>query len=527
MKDSIVNSEDSRILNPCYKAKGTTITEYHDSYKLKLYLVFIFFISCLVNTLLEIFREVLIIKKQTPSSIYFIKLFLTFPLTFFVMICIQKALNNYDISKIYKFVTVLYIIYFFILGILMLPYENRIQKGNVWVLDHICDNKLEARGMKFVVSILYIFSEWIYTLLYVLSELYGSFMVSYLFFTFANSVCTKSEMEDVLPYLSTTTAMSMILSAGIYVFFDFVKRRISYKASMEITIISFICISFLTMVLYFLILSLNKKVAKGTFETFDNHNIDKPNTDSLWDILESRLLRNLAWISIMYSFNSGILEASFKNSLSDGSKQLERPIDQYSSVFINTGLVIISLAILFINFGFYRKLKGVGFLFSSLTSPIVSFVSISIISLLSFYNFPTKTRRGMFFNNLLVDKPKYINCENWIVTISGCFIKVTKFINFDMAKECISMRISKRYRGKYKSVYDGVCIKLGKSISSLYGAFFTMFGIADIRQISPITFVVCTLTNYIWIRSVLYLNKKYKESLAYNREIDVDIDKRE
>lgn len=526
MENPIVNAEDPRIIKSCYMARSTIIDAEVDRSKLKTYLGIMFFLIGLISSLLEIFREVLIITKQTPSSIYFIKLFLTFPVTFIIMILIQYALNKYDLSKIYKFVIICYIIFFFAFALLLLPNEDALQKGKVWVNDLTCDDKLSNRGMKFIIPILYIYSEWIYTFLYVASEVWGTFMVSYLFFTYANSLSSKSEMEDILPYLSTITAISMILSALLYVSFDYVKSLISYKTAMIVTSISFICIGCLTCLIYFLKVKCEKHFKSNIPEEYITKKTNKE-SESLWKLLESRLLRNMALISIIYSFNAGIIEASFKNSLTDGSKIREIPVDRYSSVFINSGLIIISLVILVINFGLYKKMKSVGLLFSSLISPIVSLVSIVLVSCLSFYNYPTRTQKGLFLNNYLMNKPKIINFENWVVTISGCLIKVTKYVNFDMAKECISMRISAAYRGKYKSVYDGVCIKLGRSFSSLYGAFFTIFGVTDIRQISPITLSVCIFTSYLWIRSVFYLNKKYQESLAYNQEIDVDIPKNE
>lgn len=237
MENSIVNSEDSRIINSFYKARSTILDTDVDRSNLKIYLGLIFFITCLINSLLEIFREVLIITKQTPSSIYFIKLFLTFPVTFIIMILIQYALNKYDLSKIYRFAMICFIIYFFVFGIFLLPSENKIQKGKIWVNDLTSDDKLTNRGMKFIIPILYIYSEWIYTLLYVSSEMWGTVMVSYLFFTYANSISTKSEMVDILPYLSSMTAVSMILSAFLYLIFDYVKSLIMYKTALIVTYI--------------------------------------------------------------------------------------------------------------------------------------------------------------------------------------------------------------------------------------------------------------------------------------------------
>ena len=84
------------------------------------------------------------------------------------------------------------------------------------------------------------------------------------------------------------------------------------------------------------------------------------------------------------------------------------------------------------------------------------------------------------------------------------------------------MRVPVKYRYKFKSFYDGVCIKIGKSIISLYGTFLTFIEIPDIRQVSYVSFIFLIFANFLWIRSVCYLSKKYNESIEQNSEIDVD-----
>jgi AAA family ATP:ADP antiporter len=86
----------------------------------------------------------------------------------------------------------------------------------------------------------------------------------------------------------------------------------------------------------------------------------------------------------------------------------------------------------------------------------------------------------------------------------------------------ISMRIPESKRGKYKSVYDGICIKLGKSLSAFYGAFFTVLEIPNLKKVAPITLVLIVITNAYWIKAVLYVNKKFQECQEKNTEFDED-----
>ncbi|EOB13854.1 ADP,ATP carrier protein 1, partial [Nosema bombycis CQ1] len=484
--------------------------------KLKYSLIFTFFITTMINTLLEIFREIFIITKQQPSSIYFIKLFLTFPLIFGFMLIVQKSLSKYSLSVIYNFLTIIYVIFFILLGSLLLPNENLVQKGQVWVEEYVISVKLEEKRLKFLEPILYIYGEWIYTAIYVAAEMYGTFMIGLFYFTFANSLCTKAEMEDIFPYLSSTSAISMIISALLYMLFDFIKQRVSDDTSMMITSLLFITLSCLTLLIYFM----NKMMEKNFKKSLETVYIPNKTTSNIWKLLESRLLRNISIILLVYSFSSGILDATWKNSLSDASKRYNIPTDKYSSVFVSVNYTLIPLSILIVNIFMYKYVIKLGWLFSSLITPLLSISTFTLISCLSFYNYPTETEKGFMFNDFLKKMPKFLDFENWTITISIVLIKICKFVNFDMAKEMISMRIPESKRGKYKSVYDGICIKLGKSLSAFYGAFFTVLEIPNLKKVAPITLALIVITNAYWIKAVLYVNKKFQECQEKNTEFD-------
>ena len=94
--------------------------------KVKILLSLTFLMACVINTLLEFYREIVIITKQIPSSLYYIKLFFSLPIICLMMSYVQKALNVYSILSIVNFIIFGFIGIFFLIGSLLIPFEYKI-----------------------------------------------------------------------------------------------------------------------------------------------------------------------------------------------------------------------------------------------------------------------------------------------------------------------------------------------------------------------------------------------------------------
>jgi len=83
------------------------------------------------------------------------------------------------------------------------------------------------------------------------------------------------------------------------------------------------------------------------------------------------------------------------------------------------------------------------------------------------------------------------------------------------------MKIDPANRGKYKSVYDGLCGKLGKSVGSIYvlGSAI-LFNTSNFRDTVVMALPFVWATSACWFLVVIYLGKKYNDSVSRNAYID-------
>jgi len=102
--------------------------------------------------------------------------------------------------------------------------------------------------------------------------------------------------------------------------------------------------------------------------------------------------------------------------------------------------------------------------------------------------------------------------------------KITKYAAFDIAKECISMRINIKYRARFKGIYDGVCGKLGKAGGALLQIICNFLcNTNDIRESSFAYFMISFIIILLWFYFVFYLAGKYDESIRNDKDVDIDL----
>lgn len=509
--------------------------------KTKIFLVIIYFLITMILTLFELYKDMKVIDKQIPSSLYFTKLLISLPLNIYLIYLIQKALDIYSISKVYDFILIFFIIMYLVLGFIFLPNCDIIQKGRIWTLDIFCDGKMRAKGLEGFQSLSYMYSEWISTLCCVLYELWGSLAIGYGFYTFANFCCNIVEMNSILPYLSTITAVTMISSAILLCFEAWIRNNVGI---FNIDSLFFITLGVLTILVlaikrYMLfkklfniknnVLEFNSdsveqtnyvsdKTKKTSLKeqnllTFEDNTILKPKENIILDLLRSKLLRSMCLCAIFYSLNSGIVDMSFKNALAVGCKAHNLSSEKYSKPFLIFSFFLSGSFILLYNFVARNWLITRSWLFISIIPPTVSLIFVIAITSFNFFN---------CFFSLSNNLKNLITYENWTASLGISCIKISKYMMYDVSKEMLTMKIPQKYRFRYKSLYDGICLKLGKSAVSLYNIFFTLIGVNDIRNISILTLILYVFFYLMWIKSIVYLNVKY--SCSHNDEIDVDIE---
>ncbi|KAI5179859.1 hypothetical protein PAEPH01_2700, partial [Pancytospora epiphaga] len=207
------------------------------------------------------------------------------------------------------------------------------------------------------------------------------------------------------------------------------------------------------------------------------------------------------------------------------AKYLGREKGAYSGWYNNLDQYITAITVIVLNMSSFSNLTQTTSWFTvAILTPIVACISTVCILGIATYNAATEDATVGWINSLFSGYKMMIKAENYLGMICMAAMKIFKFTAFDVTKEKISMRIEGRYRPKFKSVFDGIFNKGGKSFGAFYGILINVFSSnIDIRGMSPITSVFSILFIFCWGLSVLYLSGSYERSLSSKSNVDIDL----
>lgn len=491
----------------------------------------IFGFAVYVYSVSRVLKDAFVISKQLPASIFFLKFGVILPFSFIITGFMQKLLCNNSVSRIFDRTLIAFALLYILLGVFFLPQAHRIQFEKFWARDIFADNKMEGKGLVFLLPIFLIFNEWTSSLVYVTAEFYGSLVVQFLFLAFANDVLTAKQCSRFVPLFYVVSNLLLILSGftnGIYS--DWAKNA-DYDRR-EFVIYSFFILSgILTFVMYLLKKYLERSVLQ-TQLFIKTEGVKKKSgkqsatfSESLRLMVQSKFLIAIVFNSLFYYIATNLIESSWKSSLNvaavynnEDKRTFVQGIMSKEQKFVGLLVVLVLVSPI------ANLIQTHGWITVAIVPPLVTFISSFIVFGSAFFNFPkVGGNSNIVFPSLFKNwKPNFkLECYGGLFCVGA--MKIAKYAFYDISKEAISMQIDGMYRAKFKAVYDGLCGKLGKSMGSLYGILWSSRGFNDIRASAPITLLLCMFSSAVWIYAVIYLNRKYKKAIQTSSTVDIDL----
>jgi len=369
------------------------------------------------------------------------------------------------------------------------------------------------------------------------SEVFGSTVVSYLYCTYMSYNTTGDQNGRFLKIIYIGANLSLLVSGLAYPFIaKNVLKGLSYANTQIAYSVVFLFCAICFIASYFIMQYNNKLFSVPLFiETSKTQKTTKKKvktglSDGLVMAIESKLLMAMCAITLFYNFsnavNSALTKTTYKSvgnyyamnpSLVKDGKE-PSPVDEIAGKYQgleNTCVSIIVIIIMCIPiFTTLFEKFGIG-LFGCI-SIVISAVASIAAGYFSLLNYPgDHNGKSPIFGYSLASKDKYsFDLEAMSVTFFNGAIKVGKYAFFDIIKESVSMKIDLTYRSVFKSVFDGVFGKLGKSAGSGYGILISSItGIDDARYYSPLTTVVVCSSCMGWAVAIYYLHYNYQKSV--------------
>jgi len=473
------------------------------------------FFSILFNyTILRDTKDVLVVTAPGSGAevIPFLKTWVNLPMAFGFMWLYAKLSNVMSPQALFYTIIFPFLAFFTSFAFILYPLKDVIHPYA------FVDNLVGILGPKSAAP-LAIVKNWSFCLFYVMAELWGSVVVSVLFWGFANQICTVDEAKQFYPLFGLGANVALIFSGRAVKYFSAIRAKlppgvdgwgISLRGMMGLVLMFglFIALD------YFLVnkfLLPNAKLPAAPKQKKKKEKLSVP--ESLKFLAGQRYIRDMAALVVAYGISINLVEVTWKSKI---KAQFPNPND-YSSFMgdFSTYTGAVTFVMMIVSRFIFRKF---GWGTAALITPIMLFVTgILFFGLVLFSDPLTPAMAAMGLTPLLG--------AVYVGAAQNIFSKSSKYSLFDPCKEMAYIPLDQETKVKGKAAIDVVCNPLGKSGGALIQQFMILtFG--SLAASTPYLAVVLFAIVGLWIRSSLSLNgqfvKKEKEMLlAAAAESDV------
>jgi AAA family ATP:ADP antiporter len=456
-----------------------------------------FFCILFNYTILRDTKDVLVVTAPGSGAeiIPFLKTWVNLPMAIGFTILYAKLANVLSSEALFYSCIIPFILFFGAFAGLLYPLRDVLHPTE------FCEKLLEQAGPRFAGPIA-IVRNWTYCLFYVMAELWGSVVVSVLFWGFANQITTVDEASQFYPLFGLGANVALIFSGQAVKYFSLLRADLppgvdgwgmSLNGLMGMVVIGGLIITATYWALQrFVVPKIPKREAKKKKK-------EKMSVgESFAFLAKSSYIRDMAMLVVAYGISINLVEVTWKSKI---KAQFPNPNDysyfmgQFSTA---TGAATFTMMILS-RFIFKKFGWGVAALITPtvlLATGLVFFALVLFSDTLS----PTLAALGM--------TPLY--AAVLVGAAQNVFSKSSKYSLFDPCKEMAYIPLDDEVKTKGKAAIDVICNPLGKSGGALIQQFM-IIGFGSLAASTPYLGVILFSIVILWIGAANSLNKQFIE----------------
>jgi len=468
-----------------------------------------FFFILFNYTILRDTKDVLVVTARGSGAeiIPFLKTYVQLPGAIGFTVLYSKLTNRFNRDQVFYGVVSTFLAFFALFAFGIFPYQNFLHP-HLW-----CEALAAAVPAGFAGPIA-IIQNWTFSLFYMMAELWGSVVVSLMFWGFANEVSKVDEAKKYYPLFGLGANVALIFS-GLYVRYVAGLRRTWVAAAAGGALAFDPWGRSLKMLMGAVtvsgcgILGLYRYMQKEVLtdpECMDASAMKKQKTKTKMGMRESAkylasspYIRSLAALVIGYGMAINIVEVSWKSKL-----KLAFPNPNDYAEFMGTFSAATGSVTLFMMLLGRWIFKNLGWAFAAVVTPtVIAFTG------------------GIFFS-LLIFSQQFLPVAAWFGTtplmlavvvgaLQNIFSKSAKYSLFDPCKEMAYIPLDAEQKTKGKAAVDVIGNPLGKSGGSWIQQIM-IFGFGSLAASTPYLAVVLAGIIFMWIKSARTLAPLFKEA---------------
>ncbi|GER44149.1 ATP carrier protein 1 [Striga asiatica] len=467
-----------------------------------------FFCILFNYTILRDTKDVLVVTAKGSSAeiIPFLKTWVNLPMAVGFMLLYTKLANVLSKRALFYTVILPFIAFFGSFGFVLYPLSPYFHPTG------LADKLLGVLGPRFI-GPLAIMRIWSFCLFYVMAELWGSVVISVLFWGFANQITTVEEAKKFYPLFGLGANVALVFSGRTVKYFSQLRQNlgpgvdgwaVSLKGMMSIVVLMGLMICFL----YWWV---NKNVPLPTRSQKKKEKPKMGTMESLKFLVSSRYIRDLATLVVAYGISINLVEVTWKSKL---KAQFPTP-NEYSSFMgdFSTATGIATFTMMLLSRWIFDKYGwGVA---AKITPTVLLVTGFAFFSLILFGGplGPALAKFGM--SPLLA--------AVYVGAMQNIFSKSAKYSLFDPCKEMAYIPLDEDTKVKGKAAIDVVCNPLGKSGGALIQQFMILtFG--SLANSTPYLGGILLLIVLAWLGAAESLDGQFT-ALRQEEELEKEMER--
>ncbi|MBP9792002.1 MAG: NTP/NDP exchange transporter [Rickettsiales bacterium] len=448
-----------------------------------------------VYSVLRNTKDVLILSNIGAELLSTVKLYGVLPSAIIFMIVYTKLANTTTRLNIYYILIAFFAVFFAGFALFMYPNIDSLK----------IDVSSAIESTPYLKYILLMISYWPYALFYIMSELWGSVMVSLMFWQLVNQIVSIEQAKRFYPLFGFLGQIGL-LSSGL-VMKAFGVMEISWGDALNYVIISVIVSAVIMVIaLYFLSNNVvNKEVINGVSKKKSKSKAGV--VESLKYVLSSRYIGLITMLVVCYGISINLVEGVWK-----------KKIELYFAMPTKIGVFMADVQIYTAIMTFVMMLVASYVLrrYSWKVCAMITPIMLGITGVLFF---------------IFVSSDKQIEAHFAMMTGLAALLAVlcgaaqnvlsksTKYSLFDSTKEMTYIPLDEDLKAKGKAAADVIGGRLGKSGGAVVQwSLLTIFPSMTLIDLAPSLFGVFVVIIVMWGFSVNTLSGDFKQALKTKEE---------
>lgn len=478
-------------------------------------LAIMFFMVLFNYTILRNTKDVLIVTdpRSGAETIPFLKTYVLIPGTIVFFAVYVRLCAVCSQAAIFYICTMFFLVFFAVFAFVLYPMKELIHPNS------FCDWLLEMLPGSFLGPVAMI-RLWSFSLFYLMAELWGSVVLSLLFWSFANQVCSVAEAKKFYPLFGMFANVALVLSGNFVTFVAEMRKSAPVQEGVDpwqmslIYLITGCLISGACLIGAFAYMQrcvVNDPTLVEQTQTTKAKTKSKMSMgESLKYLAGSPYICDLGILVIGYGMAINLIEVTWKSRL-----KLQYPnANDYASFMgkYSTATGVCTIGLMVVG---QRFLKWFGWGVTAVCTPVVCLITgICFFSLILFPSMWDPVAVSMGVDALLLSV--------LVGTAQNVGTKATKYGMFDPTKEMAYIPLDAEQKTKGKAAIDVIASRMGKSGGSLIQQFLILF-LGTLSACAPYIGLFLLAITLAWIRAVGRLNIQFTALTAKDKSSNIEM----